>query len=267
MPYKLVACDFDDTLYSNKTHTISEKNREAIKRCREKGVVFALATGRNRRSITPFYKSLELDTPIIATGGAEVYDSNFNKLYTRYMKYEDVMALLTRAKELKVHAHIYLNDRFCYEKHAPIVDFYVKHTGLDGIVMPDLLELPPEKVQTPKLLMMGEPDEISRLQIQLSKEFPNLNVVKSLDRFVEFYDKGTSKGEALKFLLGHLGIAREECIAAGDTQIDISLLKAAGCSAAPANSMPDVLQVADIKLSDCDHDCIAELLYEHVFDK
>ncbi len=266
MAYKIVACDFDDTLFANSTRTISAKNREAIDRCEAKGIKFIMATGRPLFSIRPYYEQLGLKTPLITTGGAEVYDKNYNRIYSSFLSYNDAIALLKHAKRLGVHAHIYNGDRFCYEKDSPIVDVYRRHTGMQGMLVPDLLALSPEELKTPKLLMMADPEKINVIQKEFAEEYPHLNVVKSLSSFVEFYDKKTSKGEALKFLMAHMGYSMDETVAAGDTQIDISMLKAAGLSAAPANAMSDVLSAVDIILNDCEHDCIAQLLNEYVFE-
>lgn len=267
MAYKIVACDFDDTLFSNKTHSISQANIDAINMCEAKGIRFVLASGRSLPSIQRYYEALKLKTPMITTGGAEVYDKDLNRIYSSMLGYDDIMMLLKRAKQLGVHAHVYKNGYFCYEKDSPIVEFYVKHTGMKGQVIPDLMDKPKEWFESPKLLMMAEPDKITEIQKQLAEEYPHLNVVKSLNMFVEFYDKQTSKGNALKFLIDYMGYSMDETVAVGDTQIDISMLKAAKLSAAPANSMSDVLAIADIILNDCEHDSIAQLLNEYVFDK
>lgn len=267
MAYKIVACDFDDTLFSNKTHSISPEDREAIDRCEAKGVKFIIATGRPLLSIRPYYERLGLKTPLITTGGAEVYDKNFNKIYSSYLQYEDAMELLRRAKSLGVHAHVYSGERFCYEKDSPAVEFYKKHTGLEGIIVPDLLALTKEELNTPKLLMMADTKEIDGLQKAFAAEYPHLNVVKSLNSFVEFYDKRTSKGEALRFLADYLGYSADDIAAVGDTQIDLSMLNAAGLSAAPANAMSDVLSAVDIILNDCEHGCVAQLLNDYIFEK
>ena len=137
---------------------------------------------------------------------------------------------------------------------------------MQGKQVANLTSLPPKELETPKLLMMADPAKITAIQKELSDLYPHLNVVKSLHSFVEFYDKKTSKGEALKFLVPYMGYCMDQTAAVGDTQIDISMLKAAQFSAAPANAMSDVLSVADVILNDCEHDCIAQFLTQYIFD-
>ncbi len=170
---------------------------------------------------------------------------------------------MKRAKALGVHAHVYTGDMFCYDEYRPEIDYYMSHTGLKGCFMPELLSA--EGYGSPKLLMVTEKDKIDALEAQFRSEYPYLNIVKSQRCFLEFYDRSTSKGSALKFLTEYYGFLRDETAAIGDTQIDISMIKEAGLGAAPANAMPDVLSAADVILNDCDHDCVAQLLDEYIF--
>ncbi len=71
----LIITDLDGTFLSNganMTHHI--KNNVAVKKIRELGHEFIIASGRSPQLIKPIYDHLNLDTPIIAFHGALILD-------------------------------------------------------------------------------------------------------------------------------------------------------------------------------------------------
>ena len=62
--YKLIAIDCDGTLLDSIT-TIHKNNIETIKKLNKLGYLVVIATGRPFRASKLFYKTLELNTPII----------------------------------------------------------------------------------------------------------------------------------------------------------------------------------------------------------
>src|SRR5215470_18496950 len=69
MPIQLVALDLDGTLLNHRGE-ISERNRNAIDRVRERGVRVAVVTGRRFRDSRPIALELGLDVPLIAHNGS-----------------------------------------------------------------------------------------------------------------------------------------------------------------------------------------------------
>ena len=62
--------------------------------------------------------------------------------------------------------------------------------------------------------------------------------------YLEFTKKGTSKGVGVKKLCEILGISPSDCLAIGDEENDIPLIKAVGCGATPANGRDELKAVA-----------------------
>ena len=74
MTIKLNASDLDGTLL-NERCMISQRTKEAIRRLKEKGIIFTFATGRMYRSALHFALELEMDVPLITYEGALVKTS------------------------------------------------------------------------------------------------------------------------------------------------------------------------------------------------
>ena len=81
--YKLIAIDLDGTLL-NSYGEISEENKKAIKKAREKGIEVVLASGRMASSIKSFANEIGANNYVIAGNGALVIDVQNNEiLYIR----------------------------------------------------------------------------------------------------------------------------------------------------------------------------------------
>ena len=81
---------------------------------------------------------------------------------------------------------------------------------------------------------------------------------------VEVNAKGIHKGNALVKLGEVLGIRMEEIMAFGDGNNDIQMLEAVGVGVAMANSVPEVLAVADMVAPSNDEDGVAKVIEEYV---
>ena len=84
-----------------------------------------------------------------------------------------------------------------------------------------------------------EPWAAGKVSMYFSSEF-----------LLEFVSQGISKGGAVRFLCGRLGISPEEAVAAGDAENDIPMLQAAGIGAAVANAAPEVKAAAGLDIGE-----------------
>ena len=107
-------------------------------------------------------------------------------------------------------------------------------------------------------LYHADPEERVRTRAQL--ETPELELVYSEVSSLECSARGVSKGSGLERLCGLLGIPMAECIAAGDADNDIPMLRAAGLGVAMGNAAEHVKTAADRVVSDLDHGGCAEAI-------
>src|SRR5690554_4698584 len=95
--YRLIALDMDGTLLK-KSNTISPENQYWIKRAGEAGVAVCLASGRAHKSMVPFVEQLNLNTPLVAVNGSEVW-RNKDQLYDRVLMDKDLIKDMYRIAE------------------------------------------------------------------------------------------------------------------------------------------------------------------------
>ena len=260
MSYKIIACDLDDTLLDDEGR-ISQKNKEAIDKLDIYGIKFILCTGRTLKSVTPFYKELSLRTPVITSGGTQVFDSEGNMIYHDLLPAETTHELLKYSLERGLHAQVYMGENFQYLSDCEPARYYAGYTGLKGVEDKSLLD---KDISTSKVVFITDavkaPYEVAHLQ----ERFPELSILRSKGRLIEAYTKKASKGNALKNLMQIMGYHRDEVVAVGDSTIDLSMLEYAALSAAPDNSLIEVKANVDVILPDNNHSCVSELIERYV---
>lgn len=110
--YKLIACDLDETLIKP-DRTIDSRDIEAIKKLKDLGVKFVLATGRGYNTVQGTLKELDLfdeaNQYVISYNGGAITENKDNRLlhfegisfekaeelYKRGLKYDVVIPVYT----------------------------------------------------------------------------------------------------------------------------------------------------------------------------
>ena len=233
--YKIIACDLDDTLLDD-FGKISQKNKESIEKLPIYGIKFLLVTGRTYKSVLPFYNELHLNTPIITSGGTQVFDSSGNMIFHDLLPKEKVKALLKYSVENGIHAQVYMGEDFQYLKSCEEADYYASYTEQKA------------------------PEQIERIK----NIFPELSVMRSKGRLIEVYTRHASKGNALKHIVEKMGFFKDEVVAVGDSTIDLSMLEYAALSSAPESSLLEVKEKVDVILKDNNSSCVHELIERYV---
>lgn len=255
MPYQLIAIDIDDTLLHSDL-TLSDHTVATIQKAAKMGKFIVLASGRAYSGIKPFYDIFGIQSPAITFGGNQIMDKDGNAIVTHTVSTPDCKKILELAQEYGVHAHVYHDGLIWYPKYNKYAQFYADHYGCSGEERADLLSR--EDLASPKVLMMeDDTNKILEIQQRAQKLFPHLNVMRSKPTLLEFTDKSYTKGRALQELCDSLGLSIGQTIAIGDSQIDASMIRAAGLGVAVGNAIDEVKDIADFVAPSNDQDGVA----------
>ena len=113
--------------------------------------------------------------------------------------------------------------------------------------------------------MLQEPAILEKVEEKLKQEFAgSLSIMRSKPFFLEFMEEGISKGASLNSLIQQLGISREEVIAIGDSNNDLSMIEFAGLGVAMGNASEFIKAQADFVTDTNMNDGVAKVVEEFV---
>ncbi len=274
MKYKMLVMDMDYTLL-NKQKEVSERNKLAVQRAIEKGVHVVVATGRIYTSARVYGKLLGVNTPIIASNGAIIRIASFNDpvhfdktIYRNNLKTEAILEMIRLSHRYDLFCHLFSEDTIFAEKLANISKRYTEWNQFlneaDRVkirIVEDLAEaVTAEAGGFVKAVVVDEDSEkISGIRNDILKT-GLVSASQSLRDNVEVMNKDVSKGNAVKFLVDMYGIRREEVIAIGDNENDVSMIEYAGLGIAMENADETLLKAADFVTGHYERDGVADAI-------
>jgi len=263
MKYKLMAVDVDGTLLDSKDNLTDETVR-VVKQGIERGLVFAISTGRPIQSIIPIIDKLGLDLPFIAHNGALVIMGKSQKvLYERNLEPSDAEKIFTMGDKYGASVVVWVDNKSYANRFDERTRLYEGLSRSKLSLVTDLSEL--LRNGATKVLWHDEPDSIEQYQKEVGKYLSgNVNYHITKPMFLEFVDRHASKAIALKKLAEHFSIKQDEIIAVGDSLNDISMIEFAGLGVAMANARDVVKEKAGYITLSNDEDGVAHVIKEFI---
>lgn len=272
MQYQLIAFDMDGTLLdSNKT--ILPSSLTAISDAVKAGKTVILSTGRCLPELREYLPQLSEVRYVNCVSGALVLDQKTNTaIYSRSLapavcsqilrivKHQDVMVhLLGETTSIIQRSHCQNMAHFGMGQYQGLFERNAEQWE-DLFAQYRENPFPVAKLN----LYFTDPESRQRIEQQILDEHIPVTMVHAEATSLEISAKGVSKAAGLRELCSHLNIPIAETIAVGDAPNDLEILKAAGLSIAMGNSRQEILDLADVVVSDCDHDGCAEAIYQYL---
>ena len=179
---RLVAVDLDGTLLNDSKH-ISANTAGALECLREKEIKIVIASARPPRSVQNFYHTLGLDTLQINYNGALIWDEpNRRPIFHRPLSSRLIRRIIETARDMfeETLVHCEILDRWYTDRP----DDPAHTTETARLFPPDVICTADELCAQPvtKLMLLGEPRIILRLEDVLSEAFENEVTILKTDR-------------------------------------------------------------------------------------
>ena len=242
MTVKLIVSDLDGTLMSKDYLTISDRNRNAIRKATEQGIKFVIASGRTFSIMQDVIGQLEkVDYAIVSNGAGIIDVSTGKKIYNNGLQYKTLKKLASLIEKYGGGYEIYAEG-----------ESYMLKSSLDQFVNPELtdefmaeLKKAIHPIDTVEEINVAE-SEKKHLFLEL-KDFKDIEMTSSMPGNMEINGVGVHKGKALEALCDLLNIKDAEVMAFGDGGNDVEMLKWAKRSYAMANASYDAIEAANFK--------------------
>jgi Cof subfamily protein (haloacid dehalogenase superfamily) len=256
---RAVAMDLDRTILPD-TLELRPRLIEAVRAVAALGVVPIVATGRMLRSSLPFALQLGVTAPLICYQGALIADPQTGE----WLRHEPMPVPLARevieaCSKRDQHCNVYVDDELYVDELNVYALEYARHAKLEAHAVGDLVRWLTHP--TTKIVVVGEPELLDALQIELRAQFgERLFIAKSLPFFLEVAQPGVSKGSALEWVCDRISIEPGRVVSFGDGANDIELLRDAGFGVAIEGADQILLDEAEATVPGPEHDGVARFL-------
>lgn len=270
MNYKLIAIDMDGTLLKH-DKTVSERNKEAIKAAREKGVTVVIATGRPIDGITRYLEELDMFTDndyVLSYNGGLVLKTKSREVICKIgLKGSDLHYLYDLSKKLGVNIHAFSETKgLITPKNSKYTEVEANINNIN-IIIDDYTDIEDDH-SIIKIMMIDEPEVLEEAMKNLPEEvYDKYTVVRSAPHFLEFLNKDVNKGVGVEMLAKHMGITLDQVITMGDAGNDLHMIECAGMGVAMGNAVDEIKEIAQYITDTNENDGVAKAIEHLVLNK
>lgn len=254
----ILVSDMDGTIIPV-SGIVSKRNLDAIERFRSLGGTFAVATGRSPASAKKYLELFKINNYVIANNGALIYNIMDNKVEwgkSLENSYKDVVKQIHFTFPNVGIVAITLDDEYHVAVTTEHIENDMKKQGFT-FVDTDCNNLPDD---CSKVLFLVEPEELEAVESLANEKGAEFEYVVSSKYCFEMMCKNITKGYPLERFVSLFGKTLENTIAIGDYYNDIDMIKKARLGVAVGNALDDVKNAADMVVSSCEEDGLAELI-------
>lgn len=272
---KLVVSDIDGTLVNSEME-ISRDNREAIRKAGEQNILFSLCTGRIATMVDYYINTLEIETPIITTNGAIIWDPKRGKpAYDIPMDGDEVKGILEICKFYQMdYSALTLGTSYFSKNSTRITRFQKYNQIAKANNMPSMkfdtfddTHNCIDGIKTYKILVNDAfPKRIAFIEDYI-KTLKKTSYTSSEPGLLDISEKRVNKGFGIQKLAEILGLKSEEVCAIGDYTNDIPMLDYAGFPVAMGNACDELKEHAAFITKTNDESGVAWMMDNYILRK
>ena len=268
---KLIALDLDGTLLMDDHSTVSEGNREALRKVSEAGVKIAIATGRTYRVLQDILKQVPWVTHALMANGASAMELAGEKelfydgipeelwgpIYDELMEENAAFETYCHGESLIEASRLegFRNPHVSEEFNAELRRYIRPVENLRAALAGRALE---------KLHVFSVPDGKYDMLYKRYAQNTAFKISSSMPANFEINLAETDKGKGLKKLCAALGVECECVMAMGDADNDLEMLRWVGLPIAMGNAIDPVKEAAKYVTAANAEDGVARAIEKYV---
>lgn len=260
----LLVSDLDGTLINDKLE-IPVRNLKAIKRFKEQGGKFTIATGRSIAGAYRYAKQAGVNVPVILLNGSIIYDYATGRQLLKSLIDKQAM---TYAKLIIEHFPS-LGAQICSGEEDYVFqsnDIIMQHAKMVNVRYREGL-LDDFDGDCYKVLFAGDEALISKVGDFLKNvQHQGVRYVNTHRNYIEMLGESINKGVALESLIKMLHVNIENTCVIGDYYNDFEAISVAGLGATTKEAPQELQEKADLVLCSCNQGCVGALI-EFLEDK
>lgn len=255
---KYVFCDLDYTLLNN-NREISKSNFDEICNFESKGNRFIICSGRVPFALKQYSDYLKSKDVVTSNGAIIIKDG---KIIKEHYLTENIIIPIT-----KYAIKHNINVRFFTKEYLIVIN--QEFSSVQSFMYPGSKIIDKanifDVIKNEKIIKMVFSSDNRKLLEETGKAINEMNLDVELsfssDIFLEVNALNQNKGNGILEYCKINNVKIEDTVAIGDNENDLSMIKVAGFSACPSNSIEDVKKLVNyVCVNDNDHDAVKEVL-------
>ncbi len=273
---KMVITDLDGTLLTDDKR-IAQQDSKTLKALKERGVVNAVATGRNLTKVKEVLPAETAIDYVIFSSGAGIYDWQQQQLINACnMPADSVHKVIDLLEKQQLSFFLFdpvpENHRMLYRRNSRCAEFeYYLHTHRDDAkkYVPNLLKT--EGASQFLVIVEGDESGFEALQKSIHDSVPGARVIRSTSQhneayiWVEVFNDQVSKGHGVAELCAVCGVPKENTLSIGNDYNDVEMLDFTQYAYIMANA-PDVLKNNGYRMTRSNREAGVSTALENHFD-
>lgn len=258
---KAFCIDLDGTLLRS-DKTVSDVNKESIRKAINKGNKVFIVTGRPYCFSKYLAKEIHKDVEVISFNGA-CYDKG-KDIMINYISNKALIEAIDilkdsncksffKGKNLFYTTEAY-DERFLYDSINDKVPDELKVKSYTNLSWDEISHNAKDIIKI--LAYSYDIKEVDKLSMKLQK-IKGLTISSYMDISIDITGENTHKGRAVNDVMSYYGINRSEIVAIGDSENDIPMLEEAGYSVAMGNAKEEIKEICDMVTFSNDDDGVS----------
>jgi hypothetical protein len=256
----LIAIDLDGTLLTPE-NTITPETVQALRKARDHGHRLILISARPPFGMAPYADQIDLKDYLIAYNGAFILNrKDGGVLLDRPLAADDTRTIVEIVRAHDAYTGYYVGQEWYVEKVCEEMRLEQRAQKQTPNIVEDLVTQAPDRAHKCIILDLAEDHQLPVIYEDITSQLPHLNAHYSSPYSIEISSQSASKGAALEFFAGYIGMDGDAVLAVGDGHNDLSMLNYAGVGVAVVNAPDEVKDAADWVVAANDAGGIVELV-------
>ena len=235
--------DVDGTLIT-KEKVLTARAIEAVKRLRERGVVFCITSGRPPRGLRMFVEPLELTIAMAAFNGGVIVRPDLSVIDEKPLRPDISPEVIKTLRAHKLDVWIFgAMEWYVTDPQGTRVDRETSTIQFPPIVVPSY-----EQVLDKVIKIVGVSNDleaVARCEASLQAQFvTRVSAARSQPYYLDVTHPDANKGAVVDRLARYLNVPPQRIATIGDQPNDVLMFKRSGLSIAMGNASPEVQRQA-----------------------
>jgi Cof subfamily protein (haloacid dehalogenase superfamily) len=261
-----VLADVDGTLVTSEK-VLTPRAIQAVKQLHERGVLFAITSGRPPRGMKMLVEPLDLRGPIAAFNGGMTVMPDLSVIDERTIPDDVTPAVIESIRACGLYAWIYRDtDWYVTDPHAPHAEHEASTVQFPPTVVPSYDGLLDRVVKI--VGVSDDLDLVARGEAAVREQFgAHVSAARSQPYYLDVTNPHATKGVVIERLSTEFDIPLEHVAALGDQPNDVLMFERSGVSIAMGNATDEVQRQATYVTASNDDEGFAKAIEQYVLPR